>query len=432
MRCLLIAAAVWIISNLAFSSNEQSVPLADVATRADEQSKLTQTGSTPFHLKARIVETANPDSDYKAEIEEYWISPEKLRRTISSPGFSQTLIVNGDKISDDSKGSYLPWWLNDLVTAIVDPLPMLDSLKKTNAVMPRPSGSEHSSSCARLQMKVGVPPAENSAFEVLCFEGSHGLLQSAITPGYGAEFKDYRDFKNKRVARRLVLDPEPGTTIEAKVIELTELTSVDESLFAVQQATPPTERMARVTVPETTARSLFLDAPDIVWPPVRSGKTSGVLSMFISVDRNGHVRETWPLNSDNAGLDDSVREQVMKWTFKPAKIHDVPVQIETILTFAFNSKVENPIPILSDADARKLATNTVEPKFPPDSAKGTEVKVQIGVSLDGSVNGVGNPYNVPTPLFIAAASAIRQWRFHPYLRNGKPDLFGADIVFHVP
>jgi len=154
--------------------------------------------------------------------------------------------------------------------------------------------------------------------------------------------------------------------------------------------------------------------------------------MYISVDRSGHVREAWPLNSDNAGLDDAAREQVMKWTFKPAKMHDVPVQIETLLTFAFNSKVGNSIPILSDAEARKLATNVVEPKFPPDAAKGTEVKVQIGVSLDGSVNGVGNPYNVPTPLFMAAYGAVRQWHFRPYIRDSKPDLFGADIVFRVP
>lgn len=432
MRRLLITLAVCTLVNFASGSRVQSAPLAEVATRAVDQSKLTQPGSTPFHLKAKIVESTNPDSDYKAEVEEYWVSPEKLRRTISSPGFSQTLIVNGDKISDDSKGGYLPWWLNDLVTAIVDPLPMLDTLKDTNAVMPKPNGSEHSSSCARLQMKVGVPPAENSAFAVLCFEGSHGLLQSAITPGYDAEFKDYRDFKNKRVARQLVLDPEPGTTIEARVVELTELTSLDESLFAVPQATPPNERMARTTVPEATARTLFLDTPDIVWPSVRSGKTSGVLSMYISVDRSGHVREAWPLNSDNAGLDDAAREQVMKWTFKPAKMHDVPVQIETVLTFAFNSKVGNPIPILSDAEARKLATNVVELKFPADTATGTEVKVRIGVSLDGSVNGVGNPYNVPAPLFMAAASAVRQWHFRPYVRDGKPDLFGADIVFRAP
>jgi hypothetical protein len=70
--------------------------------------------------------------------------------------------------------------------------------------------------------------------------------------------------------------------------------------------------------------------------------------------------------------------------------------------------------------------------FSPGKANGTEVKVQIGVGLDGSVNGVGNPYNVPTPLFMAAYCAVRQWRFRPHVRDGKNDLFAADIVLRVP
>ena len=432
MKCFPTAIAVCALVGTSLAGDTKTVPLAEVAQHAVEQSKLTATGSAPFHLKATIVETTNPDSTYKGEIEEYWVSGGKWRRTVSSPGFSQTLIVNGDQISEQDKGDYFPWWLNDLVTAIFDPLPMLDSLSKVSASMQKPSGSEHSNSCARLQTKVGTPPVENSAFLVFCFEGSHGLIESAITPGYDAEFKDYRDFKNKQVARRFVIDPEPGTTIEAKITELDELTSPDEGLFAVQQPTPPTERMGRISVSETTIRSLSAYTPDILWPSVRSGKTTGVLSMYISVDRSGHVREAWPLNSDNAGLEDPAREQVMKWQFKPAKMHDVPVQTETVLTLAFNTKIGDPIPILSDEEARKLATNIVEPVFPPGTPKGTEVKVQVGVSLDGTVNGAGNPYNAPTPLFMAAYGAVRQWHFRPYLREGKPDLFGADIVFHAP
>jgi hypothetical protein len=281
-------------------------------------------------------------------------------------------------------------------------------------------------------MKVGAPPAENSVFTVYCFEGSHGLLESVASPGYDAKFKDYRNFKNRRIARRVVLDPESGTTIEATVTELTELANPDESLFTVQQPTPPAERVGHITISDATARTLSAATPDILWPSVRGGKTSGVLSMYVSVDRSGHVRETWPLNSDNPSLDDSAREQVMKWPFKPAKEHDVPVQMEAVLTFAFNTKIGDPVSILSDTDARNLATKVVEPVFPVGTAKGTEVKVRLGVSLDGSVNGLSNPYNVPTPLFMAVLGAARQWHFRPYLRNGKPDVFGADIVFRVP
>lgn len=84
-------------------------------------------------------------------------------------------------------------------------------------------------------------------------------------------------------------------------------------------------------------------------------------------------------------------------------------------------------------DARNLATNIVEPVFPAGTApKSTELKVQVEVGLEGAINGVGNPMTPPSSLFLVAYPALRQWRFRPYLRDGKPDLFGADIVFRVP
>lgn len=339
MKRFSIAIILCFLAGASFAAPTTTISLAEIAQHAVDQSQLTSPGSAPFHLKAEIVETTNPGSDDKGEVEEYWVSPEKWRRTISSPGFSQTFIVNGGRVSEEDKGDYFPWWLNDLITAIFDPMPMLESLRKVNASIPRPGRSERSSSCARLQMKVGTPPAENSAFLVFCFEGGQGLLESVVTPAYDAEFKDYHDFENKKVARRYVIDPEPGTTIEAKITQLEELASPDEIQFAVQKPTPRAARIDRISVPEATLRGLSASTPDILWPPVRSGKTSGVLSIYISVDRNGQVRETWPLNSDNAGLEGAVRQQVMKWKFKPAKLHDVPVQTETVLTFAFKTNL---------------------------------------------------------------------------------------------
>ena len=150
-----------------------------------------------------------------------------------------------------------------------------------------------------------------------------------------------------------MIDPEPGTTIEAKLTEVSELKSPQEPMFAINQPTPSGERIKSVRVSEATARALSLLTPDIIWPTVRSGKTSGVLSMYVSVDRAGYVREAWPLNSDNAGLEDPARAQVMKWRFKPATVEGSRVQVETVLTFAFGTQIANSISALSDQEARR-------------------------------------------------------------------------------
>lgn len=260
------------------------------------------------------------------------MSNEKWRRTIRSPHLVQTLIVNGDKVFEKDEGDYYPWWLTDLVTAVFDPLPMLEQLKQINTQIMKPSGNENSSSCSRLQSKEG--------YLVFCFRSARGLLGSVVTPGYDAEFKDYQTFKGKQVARRIETYPEPGTKIEAKIIELTEAESADDGLFAIQQPTDPEQRLASVRVSEETARKLLLNAPDIVWPTVGKNPTSGKLAIYVSADKAGHVREVWPEGSDNSDLEDFARDQVRKWQFKPAAANGVPVQMESVLTFTFKTKLE--------------------------------------------------------------------------------------------
>ena len=415
------------------AASAQTTSLAEAADHAVAQSKLTAPGSTPFHLKAKIAEKDSPDSDFKADVEIFWKSPEKWRSIVASPDFTQTLIVNGKDVSEQDKGDYYPFWLHELVTAMLDPLPMLESLEKTNSRLAKPPGGLQAQTCARFQARVGVAPVQNSAFYVFCFEGGHGLLDSVVTPQYSVEFKDYRNFKEKRVARLLVSDPEPGTTIEAKITELEELRDVDESMFAISDSTSNNKQLKSVAVSEADLRNMALQNPEISWPSVRAGRTSGALSLYVSIDRSGHVRETFPLNSDNPALQGAAREQVQKWQFKPATDNGVPVQIESILTFAFDTKTENPIPVLSDAEARKLATNIVEPQIPSGSAApGTAFTVRVTVETDGKLASVSNPNSLSVALFGAAYKALTQWHFQPYLRNGKPDVYAADITFRVP
>jgi len=410
----------------------EQISVSEAADHAVTLSKLTTAGSTPFHLKAKIGEKDSPDSDFKADVEVFWVSPEKWRSSITSPDFTQTLIVNGDRISEHNNGDYYPFWLRELVTAMLDRLPMLESLKQTNAQIAKPSGSAESTSCARFQSKVGVPPVQNSAFYVFCFEADHGLLAYVVTPQYSVVFKNYKRFKDKRVPRLLVIDPEPGTTIEGAITELSELSGVDENLFAVLQPTPKEKQLNNVIVSEANLTSTALQSPEIAWPSVRSGKTSGVLSLYVSMDTSGRVRETFPLNSDNPGLNDAARQQVQKWQFKPAVSNGVPVQVESTLTFAFSTKVENSVPVLSDMDARRLATNTVEPQIAPGSAvPGTSFTVRVTVDVDGKLAGVDNLSKLPGALFLAACNALKQWHFRPYLRDGKPDVYAADITFQV-
>jgi len=130
-------------------------------------------------------------------------------------------------------GDYYPFWLHDLVTALFDPLPMVDQLRAMRAELEIPEDSDKSNSCLNMQFKVGIAPVQNSLAYVFCFGGKGGLLQAVVTPGYKAQFADYQPFKKKVVARSIKAGFAPDLTVTEKITELSELANLDEKLFLI-------------------------------------------------------------------------------------------------------------------------------------------------------------------------------------------------------
>jgi hypothetical protein len=106
-------------------------------------------------------------------------------------------MVNGDKVLEESKGDYYPWWLKNLVTAMFDPIPMADMLKQVNSTLPKPHGDARSQSCSRMS-------TNDLGYLVFCFRGD-GLAESVLTPWFRANYKDYEGFAGKHVARHIVM-----------------------------------------------------------------------------------------------------------------------------------------------------------------------------------------------------------------------------------
>jgi TonB family protein len=80
--------------------------------------------------------------------------------------------------------------------------------------------------------------------------------------------------------------------------------------------------------------------------------------------------------------------------------------------------------------------NLVEPVYPPEAEKnhieGT-VKLHATIGADGSIRDL-QPLSGPSPLFPAALTAVRQWRYNPTMLNGQPIETQEDIslVFRLP
>lgn len=407
-----------------------TVVVKDAIQNVLKQSQLTLPGSQPFHLKEIVAQPSNPESNYRASIELFWASPTKWHREITSADFSQTLIMNGDSVSEDSTGDYFPHWLSNYVTALTDlvPAPILSALQESDEEIPEPSDSQVGPACADFPERVDR--------WVICLQSSEGLFESVFSKGYFAEYRDYKKFGDKWVARAIRDYPGPGSDspVDIVVTELTQLTSPPEQLFEVKQPTPANQRIKSIRLDEDAFYKLALGSTEIEWPSVGEGLVIGGCGVFVSADRTGKVREAIPEGCDNAALEGPLHDAVMKWQLKPDIVDGVPVQVEALLGIPFHTTLDQSksLPQLSDFEVRKLVTHMADPVFPPGSGpEGAEITIQISVDETGYLTGVGNPQNAPAPAFGAIQYALSKWIFQPYIKDGKPQYFHGELVFHV-
>jgi hypothetical protein len=380
-----------------------------------------------------VSEPENSASPYQGTIEEWWFSPSQWRREVTAKdGIRQTIVVADGKKTERDEGNYFPLWLRGFVSATFDLIPDATAWRASGGLIPQiaTSNGENSEACAHAKLSIGSGDSATDAFAGICFDGT-GRLKSYFGPRYSMELSDYRSFGKKQIARKLENDPESGTHL---VGEVTRLEEIPKNVSAALFMPLPTDddRFRSAAVSSSQMEQLIAGNAPIRWPTVRSGKTHGRLAMYVSVDAAGHVREAWPLNSDNGGLEDPAREQVRHWTTKPAIADGKPVQVDGGLGFAFDTRIGDPLPELSDAEVRALATRIVEPVWGPGVVhSGDVVEVDIGVNEQGKLTGEGYT-KVPSNLQSPVMAAISQWTFRPLIRDGKPQYFHGVVKFVVP
>lgn len=390
----------------------------ETSTPSVVQAVLTEPGAPPFHLGAAITERA--DFNEHIDLELYWAAPTKWKRTITSQNFSQTLIVNGEKIFEQDSDDYFPIGLQALATALVDPRPALQAWRPGDELLTKANGAADESGKVCFNQQ-----------RTMCGMSRFGLMETIGSPGQFFTFTDYKPFKGKRVARSVMYKIDQGDSLQAKVTELEELKKIDDTLFAIDQPTPKARQLRVETLSQEQLTAQALQPVEITWPQVLDGRTSGRTSYFVSIDRTGQVRDVLPLDVAIERANDSARRQIMRWKFKPLLQDGVPVQRSGILQFNFNTRAYGPSEILNDADARKLASNVVEPLFPPGALSGNTCAVRLAIDSDGQII-EQIPGDCVPGLFQACSKAIGQWKFSPIIKDGNALPYRAEVVFRVP
>ncbi len=401
-------AIVLLIASVIISSAQEKPVLI--------QGSLVAPDSEPFHLKATITEER--DSSPKGTVEMSWIAPNKWRRIIMAEDFSQTLVVNDDKTEDKHSSDYFPVGLNTLVTAMVDPAPLLAEWRSGDIALTKANGAVNERGVECFDVK-----------RTRCMVIESGIRESIGAAGHKIVFGDYRKFGGKRIARQLTYTISAGDFETLNITELEPFKSVDETQFVVDNPTPPEGQLAPTTLTDEQLRALAVDSPQIIWPQVLDGAQTGTATFYLAIDPHGTIREILPIQTANERSNDSAIRQITRWKFRPATRDGVPVQAEGLITFPLNTRAFGPADPLSDVEVRKLATNIVEPsvqsgQVPP----GTEYKLWIAVDSDGIVIEQIHT-DGPSELMGPCGRAIGQWRFNPIMENGQARPYRAQVIF---
>ena len=192
--------------------------------------------------------------------------------------------------------------------------------------------------------------------------------------------------------------------------------------------------MSTEVQPPVRARYVEPDYPD----ELKRARIEGHVDLEIVVGRSGAVEDVRIIRS-NPAFDEAAVKAVKQWKFKPALLRGNPVKV--FMTVVVQFKVEGglpteTLPIYVTPDIKPPERIVFVPPDYPEQARKDEtegqVVIQIVVNTAGDVD--GDRVVKSDPLFDdAALLAIRQWKYKPALKDGKPVkvYFTVDVDFKL-
>lgn len=173
----------------------QAIPVGDAVLKSISVSRLREKEARPFHLQA-VTNPANSFiPEYTATIEEYWVAPDKWRRTIRSKSFEQIIVVNGSKRFEHNSSDYYPEWLNEIVVALTDIAPdaLVGDIRTLSDTVPMGGAGS-----IRYQPSSTDGKVTNAWWGSVQF-APPGVLTWISGKNFSAGFKDYTKFHGKYV-----------------------------------------------------------------------------------------------------------------------------------------------------------------------------------------------------------------------------------------
>jgi TonB family protein len=156
-------------------------------------------------------------------------------------------------------------------------------------------------------------------------------------------------------------------------------------------------------------------------------RIEGLVMIEATADENGDVvdAKVMPAKNPQPLLEEAALAAVRQWKYEPFLINGKATAVTFTVTMNFALQKDKEAALASDAskDHPKLLKK-VSPVYPKEAAReGIEGLVKIEATADENgdvVDAKVLPSENPRPLLEEAAlAAVRQWKYEPFLKDGK-------------
>jgi hypothetical protein len=346
MRALRVLSLAFFALLLASTAHADDKATAQARLdRVDAITRLDDPALKPWYMKVnfQLFDAAGKPGE-QGTFEEWWAGPSLYKRTVTSPSYTATLIVNKDGKFRTSGAVETPYLLDMLEQQLVHPISPASEMTglTPQAMKSTPGGPD----CIMYSRAVrGIPFPPPGVFPTFCMAPGKDILVVSYDNGI---FQVQRGAMGGFQGRVVAVDVKIQLNIQGR-ISVDHLDALSSHMVAMKMA-PLTD--ADFAVPSTGMEPVN-DAPLQVGygklKPVQPNLINATIPEHVEpkvlgdnaqvqtvYGTDGQVRWMRVINAADPRLAASAINAVLHWTIKPYLVNGKPVEVETTVEVPFS------------------------------------------------------------------------------------------------
>lgn len=203
---------------------------------------------------------------------------------------------------------------------------------------------------------------------------------------------------------------------------------------------PPAEPgVKRITVGGNVQQANIVRKVEPEYPALaRQARIQGTVRFTAVLATDGSLKQLTLLGGHPL-LVQAAKQAVEQWRFRPTLLNGEPVEVITNIDVGFtlpdapagaSRSAEAPdVHLIGGGVSAPVPISRVQPKFPagiPPETQEARVMLKIVIGTEGEVAEV-EPLDGDPAFFEAAIEAVKQWKFQPGMKEGKPVKVRANV-----